>query len=255
VLLHRAVEGVRDVLDDLAGLHPCHGVEFFLVGDVGCAGDRVGFYVEHLPLSRGVDPVTEDAPCGDDQAGFLEGLAYGCVLRAFTRLDLAGRELPAERAFGHSPTGARVPGGTPVDAERYWWHLARLREATSRAKASEYAASLASAADRIAASLSGAPEAAPDTATDPLAWADLSTFLTSLALALRGAQVTPEYTFDANDGPDYDSWEHLARPRTAASSPPPGTRSASTSGSTPGLATQATVEETPQDCARSRSPR
>ncbi len=98
-----------------------------------------------------------------------------------------------------------------MDAERYWWHLARLREATSRGKAAEYAQSLAAAADRIAAALTGGAEAAADTATDPLAWADLSKFLASLAMALRGASVTPDGIFDANDGPDCDSWKHLAQ--------------------------------------------
>jgi len=107
---------------------------------------------------------------------------------------------------GHGYTA--VPA---VDAERYWWHLARLREATSRNKAAEYANSLAAAADRIAAALSGAAETAPDTVTDPLAWADLSTFLARLSMALRGANVIPDDILDANDCPDYDSWEHLAQ--------------------------------------------
>lgn len=116
VFSDRAVERVRDVCADLAGLYPCHGVEFFLIGDVGCAGERVGFYVEHLPFSRRVDPDPDNAPRSDDQAGFLEGLADGCVFGAFAWFHLACGELPAERALGHSPADEEEP--TILDDDR-----------------------------------------------------------------------------------------------------------------------------------------
>jgi hypothetical protein len=102
VFLDWTLERVGDILGDLAGLHPCHGVDFLRVGDVGGVGECVGFHIDHLPLGVGVDPVAED-PAGGDEAGFLEGLTGSGVFGAFARFDLADGELPAERAFGYPP--------------------------------------------------------------------------------------------------------------------------------------------------------
>jgi hypothetical protein len=96
-----------------------------------------------------------------------------------------------------------------VEAEGYWWHLARLRESTTRELAAEHAQSLARTADHIAAALTGTPGTTPDTGRDPLAWTDLATYLTRLALALHGGRISPEDRWETSDG-DYGEWEDLA---------------------------------------------
>lgn len=108
-------------------------------------------------------------------------------------------------------SGHSYPDLAKPAAETYWHRLRRLREAGTRREAAERAQSLAGAADHMATVLTGCSQAAGDTHTDPLAWTDLATFLDSLAMALRGSRVDCEDIFDANDGPDYDSWEHLAQ--------------------------------------------
>jgi hypothetical protein len=109
-------------------------------------------------------------------------------------------------------SGHDYPQAAAVEAEGYWWHLARLRESTTRELAAEHAEALARAAGHIAAALAGTPGAEPDTATDPVAWTDLATYLTRLALALHGAQMNPGPHDDPwqDSDEDYYAWEDLA---------------------------------------------
>jgi hypothetical protein len=108
-------------------------------------------------------------------------------------------------------SGHAYPETAKPVAETYSYQLGRLRGAVTRWEAAERAQSLAKSACAMAAVLTGDPEAAEDTHTDTLAWTDLATFLGSLAMALRGARVDPDDTFDAYDYPHYESWEHLAQ--------------------------------------------
>jgi hypothetical protein len=101
-----------------------------------------------------------------------------------------------------------------LQAERYWWHLARLREARDRCETVVHTAALADAAGRIAAALRGAPPEAADAGTDPLAWADLCTYLTRLGCALDGGGTVSPAQWEADepeafDG-DQDAWHDLA---------------------------------------------
>jgi hypothetical protein len=78
-------------------------------------------------------------------------------------------------------SGNRYPEAARMKVEAYWWHLAALRQAAARAEAAAHVRALAAAAGQAAAALTGTPEAAPDTACDPLAWTDIATYLTCLA--------------------------------------------------------------------------
>jgi hypothetical protein len=109
-----------------------------------------------------------------------------------------------------SLSGHKLSGPAAVLAEAYWWHLAALRQATTRDGAAHHAQALASAADHIAAALSGTPEAAPDTNRDPLAWTDIATYLTRLALALHGGCMSTDDKRDMSDE-DHGEWENLAQ--------------------------------------------
>ena len=106
-------------------------------------------------------------------------------------------------------SGHRYPALAAVKAEGYWWHLAALRESTSRARAVHHVQALADAADQIAAGLTGTPEAAEDTALDPLAWTDIATYLIRLTVALRGGTAGPEDTWEFSEA-DRGDWEDLA---------------------------------------------
>jgi PHD/YefM family antitoxin component YafN of YafNO toxin-antitoxin module len=107
-------------------------------------------------------------------------------------------------------SGHRYPeGAVMVAAEAYWWHLDRLRLATSRAQAADRAQRLAQAAGKVAATLTGHPEGAPDTHADPLAWTDISTLVGGLAIALGGVRIDHGSYPDALDGP-YDGWGDMA---------------------------------------------
>lgn len=114
-------------------------------------------------------------------------------------------------------SGRPYPAAAVVDAERYWWHLARLREATTRAQAAGHAWSLAAAAGRIAAALASAPGTVPDPGRDPVAWHDLSVCLVRLAIALERdftwAGCDPD---DPGDGEAHREWKRLARTVTRA---------------------------------------
>jgi hypothetical protein len=114
----------------------------------------------------------------------------------------------AVAATGQDPlavSGHAYPeGAVTVAAEAYWWHLGRLRLASSRVQAADRARALARAAGKVAAALSGHPEAVPDTHADPLAWTDISTLLGGLAIALDHGSYP-----DALDGA-YHGWENLA---------------------------------------------
>jgi hypothetical protein len=115
---------------------------------------------------------------------------------------------PAESGSGHG-----YPASAAVKAEAYWWHLAMLRECATRPGAASRVLSLASAADQIAAALVGTPEAAPDSPRDPVAWTDIATYLTRLALALLGGDMSPGDTWDTSDGDNTD-WGNLAATAT-----------------------------------------
>lgn len=111
---------------------------------------------------------------------------------------------PAQALSGH-----KYPALAAALAEGYWWHLAALRESTSRARAVHHVQALADAAIQIAAGLAGTPEAAEDTALDPVAWADIATYLLRLAVALAGDTVGPEDTWEFSEA-DRGDWEDLA---------------------------------------------
>jgi hypothetical protein len=96
-----------------------------------------------------------------------------------------------------------------VAAEAYWWHLDLLREARTRKEAADRAQRLAQAAGKVAAALTGHPQAAPDTHADPLAWTDISTLTGALAIALGGVPIDHGSYPGAIDGP-YDGWEDMA---------------------------------------------
>jgi hypothetical protein len=119
----------------------------------------------------------------------------------------------AVSATGQDPlavSGHAYPdGAVTVAAEAYWWHLGQLRLASSRAQAADRAQYLAQAAGKVAAALTGHPEATPDTHADPLAWTDISTLLGGLAIALGGVPIDSGSYPDALDGP-YHGWEDLA---------------------------------------------
>jgi hypothetical protein len=100
-------------------------------------------------------------------------------------------------------------GAVMVAAEGYWWHLDLLREAGTRKEAADRAQRLAQAAGKVAAALTGHPQAAPDTHADPLAWTDISTLVSGLAIALGGVPIDHGSYPDALDGP-YDGWGDLA---------------------------------------------
>lgn len=100
-------------------------------------------------------------------------------------------------------------GAVMVAAEAYWWRLDRLRQASSRAQAADCAQSMAQAAGKVAAALTGHPQAAEDTHTDPLAWTDLATLTGGLAAALRGDYVDSDRAIDDHDGP-YGAWTDMA---------------------------------------------
>jgi hypothetical protein len=110
-------------------------------------------------------------------------------------------------------SGQDYPELALVEAEGYWWHLARLRESVTREQAAGHALALARAADHIGGVLAGTAGAVPDTARDPLAWMDLATYLTRLAQALHGGCLYPGGNRDASDG-DHWEWEDLAAAAT-----------------------------------------
>jgi hypothetical protein len=110
-------------------------------------------------------------------------------------------------------SGDKFPGSAAVLAEAYWWHLAALREAATRDRAAHHAQALATAAGQIAAALSGTPDAAPDTHRDPLAWTDIATYLTRLALALHSGQMNFGGRLDLTDFDDA-GWDDLAAAAT-----------------------------------------
>jgi hypothetical protein len=100
-------------------------------------------------------------------------------------------------------------GAVTVAAEAYWWHLGRLREAGTKREAADRAQRLAQAAGKVAAALTGHPEAVQDTHADPLAWADICTLTGGLAIALGGVPIDRGSYPESLDGP-YDGWEDLA---------------------------------------------
>ncbi len=104
-------------------------------------------------------------------------------------------------------SGRPYPADAVIDAERYWWHLARLRESRTRAEAAGHAWSLATAAGRIAAALADDPPPAPDPSRDPAAWRDLDSYLNSLATALD-RRLCP--CTEAGDHAARAAWEYLA---------------------------------------------
>ena len=106
-------------------------------------------------------------------------------------------------------SGHKYPALAAPVAEGYWWHLAALRESTTRALAVRHVQALADAASQIAAGLVGTPEAAQDTALDPVAWTDIATYLIRLAAALAVDAYGPEDTWEFSEG-DYDDWRDLA---------------------------------------------
>lgn len=86
-------------------------------------------------------------------------------------------------------SGHPYPPPAVIDAERYWWHLARLRESKTRHEAASHAWNLVNAADRISVVLAGddTGEGARDTWADPWAWVSLAGYLACLASALDGS--------------------------------------------------------------------
>jgi hypothetical protein len=114
-------------------------------------------------------------------------------------------------------SGRPYPPTAVVDVERYWWHLARLRESRSRVQAAGHAWSLAAAAGRIAAALLGAPGTVPDPSRDPVAWHDLSICLVRLAMALeRDFNWAGCDADDPGDGEAQRDWKRLAHTVTRA---------------------------------------
>lgn len=114
-------------------------------------------------------------------------------------------------------TGTMLSNGVDaaaVDNEKYWWHLAVLRESRSRGEAARHAWSLTSAAARIASILAAAPAVGPD-ARDPVAWSDLSACLGRLAVALDGNVAWIGYADDdPADREAHQAWQRLARTAT-----------------------------------------
>ena len=108
-------------------------------------------------------------------------------------------------------SGRPYPPAAVVDAEKYWWHLARLPESRTRAEAAGHTWSLATAAARITAILASAPGTVPAPSRDPVAWHDLSVCLVRLALALeRDFTWTGCDPDDPNDGEAHREWKRLA---------------------------------------------
>lgn len=98
-----------------------------------------------------------------------------------------------------------------VDNERYWWHLALLRESRSRAEAARHAWSLTGAAARIASILAAAPAPGPDAGRDAVAWSDLSACLGHLAVALDGDHACAGYAGGDPAGREaQQAWQRLA---------------------------------------------
>jgi hypothetical protein len=117
-------------------------------------------------------------------------------------------------AAAEAVSGHEYPGLAALKAEAYWWHLAALREAPTRERAAARVQSLASAADQIAAALTGLPEAAPDTHRDPVAWTDIATYLTCLARALQYSQMNFGDRVGLSSELDQDGWDVLASATT-----------------------------------------
>lgn len=107
-------------------------------------------------------------------------------------------------------SGRPYPAAAVIDAERYWWHLARLRESRTRAQAAGHAWSLATAATHIAAALADNPPTAPDPGRDPAAWHGLAGYLGWLAMALDGAFCPGPEGDEPGDRAAREVWEHLA---------------------------------------------
>jgi len=107
-----------------------------------------------------------------------------------------------------SLSGHKFPERAALAAEAYWWHLAALGQAPTRERAARHVQALASAAGQVAAALPGAPDPAPDTYRDPLAWAGLAACLTRLAMALRGERSLTE---PENSDGDCAAWQDLAQ--------------------------------------------
>jgi hypothetical protein len=112
---------------------------------------------------------------------------------------------PAPALSGH-----QFPKAAAVKAETYWRHLDALRQALTREQAARHAQALAAAADGIAAALSGTPDAAPDTQRDPIAWTDIATYLTRLALALHSGEMNFGDHLGFDFGCDGTGWDDLA---------------------------------------------
>lgn len=103
-------------------------------------------------------------------------------------------------------SGRPYPAAAVIDAETYWWHLARLRESRTREQAAGHARSLATAAGHIAAALAGDPPAAPDPSRDTIAWHDLADYLDCLATALDSSSFCPCLC----GAEEREVWEHPA---------------------------------------------
>jgi hypothetical protein len=108
-------------------------------------------------------------------------------------------------------SGRPYPAAAVIDAETYWWHLARLRESRTREQAAAHIRSLANAATHIADALASAPSTVPDPSRDPVAWHDLSVCLVRLATALeRDFTWTGCDPDDPDDGEAHREWKRLA---------------------------------------------
>jgi hypothetical protein len=107
-------------------------------------------------------------------------------------------------------SGHSYPAAAVVDAEKYWWHLARLRESKTRAEAAQHTWSLAVAAAHIADVLTGNPA---DSSRNPAAWYDLTDYLDHLAMALDSDffSTSPSNAEEPRDRKAGEAWEHLAR--------------------------------------------
>ena len=128
--------------------------------------------------------------------------------------DTATIQRPADAS---ALSGHPYPTAAVIDAETYWWHLARLRESRTRAQAAGHTWSLATAATHIAAALAGAPGTVPDPSRDPVAWHDLSACLVRLATALeRDFTWTGCDPDDPDDGEAHREWKRLAHTVTRA---------------------------------------
>lgn len=107
------------------------------------------------------------------------------------------------------PAVGQTPFPAPLMMDCYAEGLTALRTARTRAEAADVTQMMASSADGIAAALTGSPDAEPDTDRDPVAWTDTATYLTRIALALRGALIDPDDARDFSDD-HYGAWEDLS---------------------------------------------